>query len=1408
MESAVTRGQNRPSKNQQNQNQDSEQSRFGAKRGNKYSASTVITLGLLQTLLFISSITGTNSQQISPSKDKTAELQDVLVAVGEKLNLTCRYSGFQRSSVMEIQWQKDSFPLISASPGMNNKFDVDNMFIQFNGDCDSRVQPCIADLHVQNAEPSDSGLYQCVGSSDIGATRSAFYNVRVINHYRPNDVRMRVIESSSGRTSNSSSSFASSSSGSGRELSVYQGQSVTFQCSSNGFPSPSLNFYLEGTLIPVFAKTFNNIEVLDVSIRQSSSGASVQQNMTVNHIGIWKSVLAWHCTAKNVEGESKSRVVYTRYHFAPQIISTRTEWRVLKHSDVTVPCYYREGFPTDTEVRWVFGSNPSGGTIVSRNQNLTFKAQEFDSGKEGEYTCIVENAVGQDFLTIKLLVDYAPIVTLDQSQVNVVEGERMSLVCRVSAQPEATIQWTLKGSSANMEFQSFKDKPSLVISNVEQYHSGKISCIATNKYGSTEAHAQVTVQYPPSINLKIEPTRSTNDYREGERIQFKCIVDSVPPPKLIEVSRVDHSPFTHNVILPYTNTNKSYFASGEISGESKKIVEVSSLERSHSGQYKCLAKNGLGVVNHHTISLRVQYGPEIAEMKPVYKNEGASLSLHCLVQSEPPASIVWLHPSKGQVSNKRQLEVTRLSRSDSGTYTCTASVSYYDGIRQSDSQTVDVYVNYDPEISICGDSAVDDGVYARIGSPVDLCCSVNSFPQSTISWFKLDQSSPRPLALTPKVINQTSSRFRSSIQSIVQLPKLTEADMGTYLCEAKNKFTSKTRTLYVKQLRIPLAPVLNTASPDQTGGIRLMWQTDKLAQYYQIGYRLDGSPQEYKVLPSREDRDTSVIPDLERGKPYQFVVRSCNQAGCSPFSNPLSSEPITIPNTPMKGGAASIPVSTVVVVPLALVGLILLLSLLVLICRRRNNNRRAQKDDDRGSVAIAASDAYTPSANAKYSPYPYSSHPHYQPHAHTNGGSILRSGSPPHHPLTNGGPPGTLISSYSGHQIVANPGAIVTSTAYPLKTAGGGGGGGILVDRGPPGVPHTNGHVLKGLSLPDEKYSANQSYITITQPNGSLIRSPLNSMSGGNEVGKFSPTPSQTSPSSLPPSEEHMDSNGGPKAIYLQNMSMDRVAFSKLKGDGSLSDSSTKEQRDRVRFTDANGITHYPGGEEEPETLPPANNKFHSLKHNSSIHSNNHMNNSNAKYSTLPTSANTGGGGGGNPPLGQGGGGLIQNYRPNLQGQTPTSATVVLANGNLPQQPAQIAITPDIYFQQPPGASIVMNNKPPTNQLPPAASTGGAPAPPLRKTQRLSPIETNGVPLGTVIKPNQSSTTNLIPPNTKFVVYPPSASSDKQSSSLTSSNSPNMAECVSPFTESMSGSLSSDNTTSNRSQTGFSVTSV
>ena len=89
----------------------------------------------------------------------------------------------------------------------------------------------------------------------------------------------------------------------------------------------------------------------------------------------------------------------------------------------------------------------------------------------------------------------------------------------------------------------------------------------------------------------------------------------------------------------------------------------------------------------------VSDGPEIAAMKPVYKDEDSSLTLHCMVQSEPPASIVWLHPTKGQVSNKRELEIGRLSRSDAGQYICTANVKYYDSVRESASQSVNVFVN-------------------------------------------------------------------------------------------------------------------------------------------------------------------------------------------------------------------------------------------------------------------------------------------------------------------------------------------------------------------------------------------------------------------------------------------------------------------------------------------------------------------------------------------------------------------------------------------------------------------------------------------------------------------------------------------------------------------------------------------
>ena len=80
-------------------------------------------------------------------------------------------------------------------------------------------------------------------------------------------------------------------------------------------------------------------------------------------------------------------------------------------------------------------------------------------------------------------------------------------------------------------------------------------------------------------------------------------------------------------------------------------------------------------------------------MKPVYKREGASLTLHCMVQSEPPAGVMWFHPKKGKVSEKRELEIATLNRGDSGVYTCTASVHYYDGNKETDSKSVEVFVN-------------------------------------------------------------------------------------------------------------------------------------------------------------------------------------------------------------------------------------------------------------------------------------------------------------------------------------------------------------------------------------------------------------------------------------------------------------------------------------------------------------------------------------------------------------------------------------------------------------------------------------------------------------------------------------------------------------------------------------------
>ena len=261
-----------------------------------------------------------------------------------------------------------------------------------------------------------------------------------------------------------------------------------------------------------------------------------------------------------------------------------------------------------------------------------------------------------------------------------------------------------------------------------------------------------------------------------------------------------------------------------------------------------------------------------------------------------------------------------------------------------------------------------------------------------------------------------------------------------------------------------------------------------------------------------------------------------------------------------------------------------------------------------------------------------------------------------------------------------------------------------------------------------------------------------------------------------------------------------------------------------MRFTDADGITHYPGGEEPPDA-PSSKLSQHSkstsfceASSSSNSLSRSHSTSlSNAKFSTLPTSAATVT--------------TSNSYRispsPNTTQMPPPggvmtggTGNVVLTNGGI-VVPASTcahtsAITPDFFQQQHPTS---MSSRPSMASAPnqkTMTSAPAAPIPPTRKTQKLSPTETNGVPLGTMVRNSQQPSQhmipgqhgpNMVPPNTKFVVYPPQQPPEQQSSAG-SSNSPQLVESVSPFSDSMTGSLSSDNTTSNRSQAGFSVTSV
>uniref|UniRef100_A0A8C6XIP2 Opioid binding protein/cell adhesion molecule like n=1 Tax=Naja naja TaxID=35670 RepID=A0A8C6XIP2_NAJNA len=201
-------------------------------------------------------------------------------------------------------------------------------------------------------------------------------------------------------------------------------------------------------------------------------------------------------------------------------------------------------------------------------------------------------------------------------------------------------------------------------------------------------------------------------------------------------------------------------------------IKIHNVDIYDEGPYTCSVQTD----NHPKTSrvhLIVQVPPQIINISSdITINEGSSVTLLCLAFGRPEPTVTWKHlSSKGQgfISDDEYLEITGITREQSGEYECTA----VNDVAAPDIRRVKVTVNYPPSIS----SPKNTGV--SVGQKGILRCEASAVPVAEFQWFKEETRLANGLDGL-KIENKGR-------MSTLTFFNVSEKDYGNYTCVAINK---------------------------------------------------------------------------------------------------------------------------------------------------------------------------------------------------------------------------------------------------------------------------------------------------------------------------------------------------------------------------------------------------------------------------------------------------------------------------------------------------------------------------------------------------------------------------------------------------------------------------------------------
>lgn len=239
------------------------------------------------------------------------------------------------------------------------------------------------------------------------------------------------------------------------------------------------------------------------------------------------------CEASNGVGTAQSHSIDLKVEAVPYFTVEPEIINAAEDETVEFHCEAR-GFP-EPQIKWIHNGKPIAEAPpnvrrkVSRNSIVIEKLHKTDTGN---YGCNATNALGYVYKDVYVnVLALKPEITQPPMDLATVDRKDVRLTCRVFGAPKPAVKWIRNGQELTGGRYKTLVTGDLEIKNVGFLDSGTYTCHASNKLGSDEASASLTVKEHTKITYSPEDYEVSAGTTATFRFVFFFFQNSTPRSK-------------------------------------------------------------------------------------------------------------------------------------------------------------------------------------------------------------------------------------------------------------------------------------------------------------------------------------------------------------------------------------------------------------------------------------------------------------------------------------------------------------------------------------------------------------------------------------------------------------------------------------------------------------------------------------------------------------------------------------------------------------------------------------------------------------------------------------------------------------------------------------------------------------